>query len=173
MLVLGVDPGYDRCGYAIADCGTDSNVTVLSSGVIQTHRRFTLAVRLHELAGRLDELIAAWQPQVLAAEEIYFTKNVKTAIRVAQARGVLLEHAAAAGLEVVEYTPTEIKNQLTGNGHASKAQIAYIVERLVALPPTARLDDELDAIAAVLCYHQRLKAPAELKQPESTPGEKP
>lgn len=161
MRVLGIDPGFHRCGFAVVEHAAPAPA-LCGSGVIVTQRGETLALRLHALALDYVRLLDEWRPQAVAVEEIYFTKNAKTAIGVAQARGVILERSAAAGLPVSEFAPTMVKSQLTGNGRADKAQVAYMVRRMIALPPQAdekRLDDELDAIAVALCYCMRASIP--------------
>ena len=104
-------------------------------------------------------MLKKWQPEVVAVEEIFFSKNVKTAIGVAHARGVVLEHCAGVAIPVVEYTPTMIKSQLTGNGRADKNQVEFMVRKWVKVGDEKKLDDELDAIAAALCYSQRSTIP--------------
>ena len=162
--ILGIDPGYDRCGWALLLAQPGKQGQVLASGTLQTTRGRALPERLHELAVGLDTLLKDHTPDCLAVEELFFTKNVKTAIGVAQARGVVLERAAAAGLPIGEYAPTMVKSQLTGNGRADKAQVAFMARRLVALDTVARLDDELDAIAVALCHSQRVSIPAVLRE---------
>jgi crossover junction endodeoxyribonuclease RuvC len=175
--VIGVDPGFHRCGFAVLEDGRAAGLAgrggaaagapaLAGSGVVVTVRGESLAFRLHALGLNFARLLEEWRPDAVAVEEIYFTKNVKTAIDVAQARGVVLERAGAAGVAVAEYTPTMVKSQLTGNGRADKAQVAYMVRRLVQLPPETdgkRLDDELDAIAVALCHCMRATIPEALK----------
>lgn len=162
MRILGIDPGYHRCGFAVVE-SNGRQVQLTGSGTIVTKRGETLAVRLHALALELEQLLSKWQPDWLAVEEIYFTKNAKTAIGVAQARGVVLERSAAAGVPVAEYTPTTVKSQLTGNGQADKQQVAFMVARHVSLDDGKRLDDELDAIAVALCHAMRATIPEEMR----------
>ena len=162
--ILGIDPGYDRCGWALLYAQPGKQGQVVASGTLQTTRGRGLPERLHELAVQLDLLLREHAPDCVAVEELYFTKNVKTAIGVAQARGVVLEHAAAAGLPIGEYAPTMVKSQLTGNGRADKEQVAFMARRLVALDSAARLDDELDAIAVALCHSQRASIPDALRE---------
>jgi crossover junction endodeoxyribonuclease RuvC len=163
VYILGIDPGYHRCGYAVLDEAQAEDGGLRASGVMITARGEPLAERLHHLAGQFDELLHRWEPRAVALEQIYFTKNAKTAIGVAQARGVLLERTAAAGLAVAEYAPTMVKSQLTGNGRASKEQVAYMVRKLTGLSADKRLDDELDAIAVALCHLQRASIPEVLR----------
>ncbi|MBN2082590.1 crossover junction endodeoxyribonuclease RuvC [bacterium] len=162
MRILGIDPGYHRCGFAVVTTG-ERQPDLLGSGTITTKRGDALPVRLHALALELDRLILEWQPDCLAVEELYFAKNVKTGIGVAQARGVVLEHSAAAGLPVAEYAPSVVKSQLTGNGQADKQQIAFMVGRWFKLDDQSRLDDELDAIAVALCHAMRASIPDQLR----------
>jgi len=146
MRVLGIDPGYHRCGYAVLDAAGSAQqgaVALAASGAIVTTQKVPLALRLNELAAHLDQLLALWQPQSVAVEEIFFTSNAKTAIGVAQARGVILQRAAAAGVAVAEYTPTMVKSQ-------------FMVRQWFSMLEERRLDDELDAIAVGLCHCQRV-----------------
>lgn len=166
MRIIGIDPGFHRCGYAVLDCLDDGGLELQDSGVMVTVRGEELWRRLHAMAAHFEQLIALWQPAGVAVEEIYFAKNAKTAIDVAHARGVILERSAAAGLAVFEYTPTMIKSQLTGSGRADKDQVAFMVRRLIELPgdkSAKRLDDELDAIAVALCHAQRATIPEALR----------
>ena len=163
MRIAGIDPGFHRCGFAVLERAEDGAVELLESGVLVTKRGEPLWLRLNDLARQLEQVLALWRPEHVAVEEIYFAKNAKTAIDVAQARGVILERSSAAGLGIFEYAPAMVKNQLTGNGRAEKTQVAYMVRRMISLPENAagakRLDDELDAIAVALCHAQRVTIP--------------
>ena len=163
VLILGIDPGYHRCGFAVVRRLSGNQAELLGSGTIITRPQDPFAVRLHALAIDLDRLLAEWQPDCVAIEEVYFAKNAKTAIGVAQARGVVLEHSAGAGLPVAEYSPTTVKSQLTGNGQADKNQVAYMVRRWFKLGDARRLDDELDAIAVALCHCMQAGIPEVMK----------
>jgi crossover junction endodeoxyribonuclease RuvC len=164
--ILGIDPGYHRCGYSVLEHapGSGSAWRLLASGAVVTDAADGLPRRLAALSRELGMLLALWQPQALAIEELYFAKNAKTALGVAQARGVVLAQAAGAGLTVAEYAPSTVKSQLTGSGNADKAQVAFMVRRLVGAGPDApdakALDDELDAIAVALCHSMRASSPA-------------
>jgi len=163
MLILGIDPGYHRCGFAVVKRLDGNRAELKGSGTIVTRPKEPLAVRLHALAIDLDKVIAEWKPDCVAVEEVYFAKNAKTAIGVAQARGVILEHSAGAGLGVAEYSPTTVKSQLTGNGQADKNQVAFMVKRWFKLGDSKRLDDELDAIAVALCHCMQAGIPEVMK----------
>ncbi len=156
---MGIDPGYHRCGFGVLTKQGRSAEQLAGSGCMTTKPKTPLAERLNSLALDYDRLLVEWKPDAVAIEEIFFTKNVKTAIGVAQARGVILQHSAAHGIEVFEYTPTMVKSQLTGNGRADKKQVEFMVRKLVKVPKEVKLDDELDAIGVALCHVQRMAIP--------------
>src|SRR3989344_4570716 len=146
MRVLAFDPGYERLGVAVLEKQSGKEI-LLHSECIRTSAKSDFAVRLKELGKAAEDLIKKWKPDCVALEEVFFEKNAKTAMQVAEVRGALTYIAAAKGLAVHHYTPGEVKMAVTGYGRASKADIALMVPKLIALPPRVRLDDELDAIA--------------------------
>ena len=164
--ILGIDPGYERCGYAAIEPRA-GRMLLLGSGVLRSSPKLPPAQRLCQIAEGLDALLMLWQPDSVAVEELFFSRNVKTAMSVAQARGVILQRSAAAGCAVAEYTPTTIKSQLTGSGSADKAQVAFMARRLaepVSADSIGKLDDELDAIAVAICHAMRLSIPEPLRR---------
>jgi crossover junction endodeoxyribonuclease RuvC len=145
--VLGIDPGYDRLGWAVLErfSGKES---VIASGCIETDRKAEGAARLLAIGNELKAVIKKHSPAALAIEKLFFNQNVTTALKVAEARGVVLLEAARAGLSVHEYSPQDVKIAVTGYGKASKSDVERMVEKLVKLPAKQkRLDDELDAVA--------------------------
>ncbi len=158
MRIAGIDPGYHRCGWAVLEI-TPRGGLLHGSGTIVSDAGEDMARRLHSIAAGIDQLISLWQPDVMAVEELFFVKNVKTGIGVAQARGVILQRAAAAGIAVAEYPPSMIKKQLTGSGNADKKQVEYMVRRMFELPEDNQLDDELDAISVAVCQAMRSGIP--------------
>ena len=142
--VLAIDPGFDRVGMAVLD-----KDKVLYSECLETDRKATQAERLVEIGEAVEKVIKKWKPNVLAIETLFFNQSTSTAMRVAEARGVILYKAAEAGLSVYEYSPQAIKIAVTGYGKADKKQIEMMVKKLIKLPTSKikRLDDELDAIA--------------------------
>lgn len=152
MIILGIDPGTTAVGYAILD-GGERSCRLLSTDLIHISAA-TSGERLKELSAGVDSLIKRWSPTALAIERLFFAKNRKTALAVAEARGVILLTAALAELMVYEYTPLEIKKAVTGDGGADKLQLQKMVR--LSLPETADLkarDDVFDAIGAALtCY---------------------
>jgi crossover junction endodeoxyribonuclease RuvC len=152
MLVLGLDPGLATTGYGLVS-GDGQNVWPLAFGVVRTQADWTMPQRLLRLEGELQALIDQYRPDVAAVEELFFSSNVTTAIKVAQARGVALLTMAKAGLEVVEYTPMQVKQGITGYGLADKPQMQEMVRLLLNLDELPRPDDAADALAVAICCH--------------------
>ena len=142
--VLAIDPGFDRVGVAVL-----SGEKVLLSCCVVTDRKQSHAERLLTIGEAVKKIIKKWSPDSLAIEKLFFNQNVSTAIKVAEARGVIIYEAIMAGLVVYEYSPQEIKIAITSYGKASKTEVKNMLEKLVILPESnsARLDDEFDAIA--------------------------
>ena len=151
MKVLGIDPGYDRLGVAVGEKENGQEKLIFSDCIL-TDKNTELSDRIH-LAGRaFKELLDKYQPDAVALETIFFNKNIKTAIGVAQMRGVLLFLAKEAGCLVYEYGPQEIKVAVTGYGKSDKKAVIDMIKRLVLNTPDLALDDEYDAIAvSVTC----------------------
>lgn len=144
--VLAFDPGYERLGVALLRRG-EKRDELLYSDCIRTSAKDTFPERLRVLGSAVEVLLHDLEPGAVALEKLYITKNQKTAMGVAEVRGVLLYLAGRAGIPVFEYTPLEVKVAVTGYGASKKQEVATMVERLVTLPSKKRLDDELDAIA--------------------------
>lgn len=146
MRVIAIDPGYDRLGVAIME-NTSGVETLVYSACIESSRADTLSDRLVTVGEEFARLLALYQPDALGIETLFFNKNIKTAIGVAQARGVLLYLAKQAGCTVYEFGPQEIKSAVTGYGKSDKQGVIDMIIRLVKNAPTKALDDEYDAIA--------------------------
>lgn len=145
--VIGIDPGYDRLGVAVVEGGN-----LIFSTCIRTDRQSSHAERLKQIADEILEVIAKWQPEALAIEKLFFNQNTTNALKVAEARGVVLQEAAQAGMPVFEYSPQEIKIAVTGYGQADKRSVEVMVRKLIRLPSRKMLDDELDAIAVGITH---------------------
>jgi crossover junction endodeoxyribonuclease RuvC len=141
-------------GYALLDAATDP-ARILDCGVVAVLSEATAAERLLAIADALDGLIARHRPAALAMERLYFNKNARTAMRVAEARGVALLCAARARLIVAEYTPQEVKLSVTGNGGADKKQVQRMLTLVLALEEPITQDDVADAVAIALAHAQR------------------
>lgn len=146
MKVLAIDPGFGRCGVAVL-LGAGSNATLLYSSCIETSSKDDFSSRLLIVANEISRVIKEFDPDTIAIEELYFTNNAKTALRVAEVRGMLIYLAVSLGVALVEYNPLAIKIALTGYGRATKEQVMRMVEKLVRFPEKKMLDDEYDAIA--------------------------
>lgn len=146
MRILAIDPGYDRLGIAILEKQNGKEVALFSSCVI-TDKKSPHSERLARIGSETKKVMVEWKPSVLAIETLFLFSNQKTAMKVAEARGVILYEAALAGLRVFEYTPLQIKIAVTGYGRSDKRQVTEMVQKLVVLPRKKRLDDEYDALA--------------------------
>jgi crossover junction endodeoxyribonuclease RuvC len=145
MRILAIDPGYDRLGIAVLE-GSASNPTLVWSDCISPDK-WAHEKRLAHVSRAVTEAIHDFKPDILAVETIFFNKNIKTAVGVAEARGAILAAAGIATLPILEYSPQQIKSAVTGHGGADKGAVARMVPKLLSLPEKKRLDDELDAIA--------------------------
>ena len=153
MITLGIDPGTARLGYGVVEAADDP--VVLDFGVIETPATASMPARLAGLYDVVAELIAQHRPDVLAVEQLFFARNVTTAIAVGQSRGVVLLAAAQAGCDVVEYSPSEVKHAVVGYGKADKTQMQEMVRIILGLEHAPRPDDAADALAIALCHVQR------------------
>ena len=150
-VVLGVDPGTARLGYAVVR-SERGNLSLVRAAVISTPAGQLMPLRLQLIFRELAAVIADTHPQEVAVEELFFAKNATTAIGVGQARGVALLAAAEAGLEVSEYKPMQVKQAIHGYGLATKAQVGEMVRVLLRLPAVLSPDDAGDAAAVAICH---------------------
>lgn len=151
MRIIGIDPGTAIVGYGIVDF-ENGECSLVASGSIQTAKEKADAERLCEIWGDLTELVEMYKPDVASVEKLFFFKNQKTVISVAQGRGVILAALKKAGVEIFEYTPLQIKLAITGYGKASKPDVAEMVKRMIKYEKFPTLDDTADAIAMAVCH---------------------
>jgi crossover junction endodeoxyribonuclease RuvC len=153
-LILGIDPGYGRMGYAVvAAAGNELHLLVCDATITPTGQEYPL--RLQLIYEELCVIIARYHPQEAAVERLFFGKNVTTAIGVAQARGVALLTLVQSGLTIAEYTPSEVKLAVTGYGAARKEQVGYMVRQLLHLPVVPK-PDAAAAAAIAICHAHAL-----------------
>jgi crossover junction endodeoxyribonuclease RuvC len=152
--VLGVDPGLGRTGVALVE-GRAGALHLVHSGCIETPASETDGVRLLLLSRDLAQLAGSLEPDVAAVERLYFSTNRQTAMRVSEARGVILCTLTGAGLAIAEYTPNEVKESIAGYGAASKRQVVRMCATLLSVAAIAGPDDAADACAAAICHHHR------------------
>lgn len=151
MRVLGIDPGYAIVGYGLVEKRGNS-VTPLQYGVIRTAAELPIEARLVEIYDDLTQLLAAFMPESVAIEKLYFNTNEKTAINVSQARGVIVLACAKAGLPVFEYTPLQVKMSVVGYGRAEKKQVQEMTRSILNLKGIPKPDDAADALAIAVCH---------------------
>jgi crossover junction endodeoxyribonuclease RuvC len=156
MIILGVDPGTAIAGYGILHSDGDA-LQVVTYGAITTPANWVMPKRLQHIYSELTALIQKYQPTDAVVEKLFFSKNVRTALSVGQARGVALLAAAQAGLAIHEYTPLEIKQAVVGYGRAEKAQIQQMVRMLLQLEHVPQPDDAADALAIAICHAHSAK----------------
>jgi len=147
MKVLAFDPGFDRLGVAVIEQNNEGKQTLLYSSCIITNRKQTAEERLLQIGEEVSQVLIEYNPELVSLERLFFNKNVTTAIKVAEVRGVLIYLTMKSGVPVVEYTPQEVKVATTGYGKSDKAAVYAMVDRLIADVPEKALDDEYDAIA--------------------------
>jgi crossover junction endodeoxyribonuclease RuvC len=152
FVVLGVDPGLTRCGYAAIEVGQTRVPTLLKMGVVSTDVSAELPDRLATLQTDFEVLMDEAQPDAVAVEQVFFQNNVRTAMGVGQASGLVLAMAARRGIHVVQYTPSQVKSAVTGSGTANKLQVQQMVQRQLKLRSLPQPPDAADAAALALCH---------------------
>ena len=158
MIILGIDPGYAIVGWGVIDfCG--NNYRPVAFGAITTDAGTDFNKRLEIIYDNLCSIIAQFKPAAISIEKLYFQTNAKTAILVAQARGVILLAAQKCGVPVFEYTPLQVKTSVTGYGKAKKPQVMEMTRRLLHLKEVPKPDDTADALAIALCHTQAAGTP--------------
>jgi crossover junction endodeoxyribonuclease RuvC len=155
MVILGIDPGTSRAGYGLIK-KNGSRLSLIEGGLLKTTSS-NQAERLSELSFHLKELISTYQPAVAGLEKLYFSKNTKTGLLVAESRGACLLILKNAGLPIFEWSPSEIKLYLTGYGNAKKSDVKRFVEITLGGQPISALDDTLDALAIAILTASSLK----------------
>ncbi len=158
MRIIGIDPGTASVGFGIID-EEDGELNVVKYGVIRTRPKDGAAsIRLQIIYHELNELLNTYRPDVAAVEELFFGRNVSTAIQVGQARGVLLLALANSQIPVAEYSPPKIKEAVSGYGNASKEQVQYMVQNLLDLEEKPKPDDAADGLAVALTHYQHWRS---------------
>lgn len=149
MIIVGIDPGFDRVGWGVLEKKA-GRFSFVSCGIIQTKKTMPLPDRLMVVEEEIGKILREFKPQQVVIESLFFSTNVKTAIDVAQARGVIVLTSAKYTNSILEKTPSQIKSAVTGNGNADKKAVEKMVRLLVPRVPDKLQDDTLDALAAAL-----------------------
>ncbi|MFO8008907.1 MAG: crossover junction endodeoxyribonuclease RuvC [Candidatus Brocadiia bacterium] len=158
MRILGIDPGTRACGYGVIETDGRSE-RAIDYGVVRA-RGAELPARLKTIFDGLVEAVRAAEPEVAAVEGAFFGKNVRTALKIGEGRGVALLAAASCGVEVVEYAPAEVKKSVVGSGRAHKSQVQKMVCTVLGLPEGELAEDAADALAIAICHAHRSAGPA-------------
>jgi crossover junction endodeoxyribonuclease RuvC len=157
MRIIGIDPGMAILGYCVIDfCdeNTDNSRNLITCGSIQTDKKLSDSARLLEIHNDLIHLLKTYKPDAAAVEQLFFFKNQKTIIPVAQARGIILMTLEMMGVPAHEYTPLVVKQTITGYGRAEKPEVKEMVQLLMGSEcKMSKLDDTVDAIAIALCHN--------------------
>jgi crossover junction endodeoxyribonuclease RuvC len=159
MIVLGIDPGPANTGYGVLSGDPRTRVSLVECGVIRTRPRDALPTRLREIHEGVRELIERHRPDVLACEDVFYAKNVRTTVVLGHARGVILLAGAQAGLAIHEFPPAEIKKAVAGTGAATKEQVQFMLTRLLRLKSVPTPSDAADGVAAALAYVMGARIP--------------
>jgi crossover junction endodeoxyribonuclease RuvC len=156
MRIIGIDPGTGILGFGVIEA-EGGQVKMIDAGVVRTEKNQPLDERLVEIYDSLCDIIAQNRPEIMVIEKLFFAQNITTAISVSHARGVAMLAGKKAGLEIVEYTPLQIKQSLTGYGRADKKQMQEMVKVVLGLKEVPKPDDCADALAAALMHAAALR----------------
>ena len=156
MRILGIDPGFAITGYSIIDY-IGNKFYLRTSGAILTEAKTSFPLRLEKINKELAEIIENYNPDSMSIEELFFNNNAKTAINVAQARGVILVTARMHNLDIFEYTPLQVKQAVTGYGRADKIQVQRMVKMILNEEKLPKLDDVTDSMAMAICHAHSAK----------------
>ncbi|WP_024831651.1 crossover junction endodeoxyribonuclease RuvC [Ruminiclostridium josui] len=151
MIIMGIDPGFAITGYGVVKYERNK-FSVLDYSAITTGASMKFSDRLLVLYNELERLINEFRPDAISIEELFFNKNIKTALTVGHGRGVAVLAAAKSGIDIFEYTPLQVKQSVVGYGRAEKAQIQQMVKAILNLPAIPKPDDVADALAVAICH---------------------
>ena len=150
MKILGIDPGIATTGFAIIEMDKNDNNTLIDYGIIETDSKDSFIERLSQIKKDLTTIIRTYKPDICGIEKIYFHSNTKTVIDVSQSRGMILSTLFENNIQILEFTPLEIKNGITGDGKADKLQVQTMIKKIFKLEKLPKPDDASDAIAIAL-----------------------
>ncbi|MDD3304194.1 MAG: crossover junction endodeoxyribonuclease RuvC [Clostridia bacterium] len=156
MIILGIDPGFGRVGYGIIDY-TKNKYRVIEFGCITTPANTNFPKRLNKIETDLREVLSRYKIDAASIEDLFFNTNSKTAIKVAEARGVILNTLVSEGIDIHEYTPLQAKLAIVGYGRAEKIQVKEMVKRFLNLEQMPKLDDTTDALAIAICHTHNMR----------------
>lgn len=156
MRILGIDPGFAITGYSIIDY-VGNKFKLIDSGAVTTPAGMSFPLRLSKIYTDLEQIIDTYQPEAISVEELFFNNNAKTAINVAQARGVVLVIGCQKNIPTFEYTPLQVKQAVVGYGRADKVQVQKMVKTILKVDSLPKLDDITDSMAIAICHAHSAK----------------
>ncbi len=156
MRILGIDPGYGITGYSVIEY-IGNKFKLITSGAIKTPANMSFPLRLSQIYTDLNNIIDEFKPDAVSVEELFFNNNAKTAINVAQARGVILVTCCQKNIPTYEYTPLQVKQAVVGYGRADKIQVQKMVKTILNVEKLPKLDDTTDSMAMAICHAHSAK----------------
>ena len=156
MKIIGIDPGLVQTGYGIINV-SNNQTSLIDYGIIKPPPKDPLANRLLTIFNDVCEIISSYNPQIFAIEEVFFGKNVKSAMRLGQARGASMVAAASKGISIYEYSARKVKQSVTGNGNAHKTQVQFMVKAKLKMDHNPEPIDAADALAIALCHDHQFR----------------
>ena len=156
MLILGIDPGIVKTGYGLISINNNT-ITLIDYGVISPNSKDTISSRLLSIYSDVEELINNFKPNVFSIEDVFYSKNFKSAMLLGQARAVAILCAEKYSIPIFEYSAKKVKQSITGNGNSSKEQVQYMVKKMLKIKNDMMPVDSSDALAIALCHLNQLK----------------
>ncbi|GAN35116.1 MAG: crossover junction endodeoxyribonuclease RuvC [Candidatus Brocadia sp. AMX2] len=156
MKILGIDPGTQVAGYGVIEIA-GSKIVAIEYGSIKVNKNQTFPQRLQTIHGKIMDIISKHQPDEMAVEEVFYSKNIKSAIKIGEGRGIVFLCAASANIPIAEYAATVIKKAVVGNGNAQKEQVQEMVKIILNLPEIPEPRDASDALAIAICHSHNLR----------------
>jgi len=156
MIILGIDPGLTKTGFGLISINKDEP-KIIDFGIIQPNKDDSLSKRLHTIYLDMEELIQTFSPTILSIEDVFYGRNVKSALLLGQARGIAMLCAAKSNMPVFEYSAKKVKQSVTGNGNADKVQLQYMIKQIFNLKYLPKPLDASDAIGIALCHFNQVK----------------
>ena len=156
MKIIGIDPGLVQTGYGIINV-SNNKISLIDYGIIKPPPKDPLANRLHTIFNDVCEIISNYNPKIFAIEEVFYGKNIKSAMRLGQARGASMVAAASKEIPIYEYSARKVKQSVTGNGNAHKTQVQFMVKAKLKMDHNPEPMDAADALAIALCYDHQFR----------------
>ena len=156
MKIIGIDPGLACMGFGVIEV-VNNNLNLIDYGTVKTDSKESLNIRLNTIYDDLKYIIKKYKPKVMSVEQIFYGKNVKSALLLGHSRGIPLLLSAKFRLALYEFSARRIKQSLTGNGNATKEQVQFMVKNLLSIDEVPNPTDASDALAAAICYNQNFR----------------